>query len=54
MWLSILPISFNLASFCLLVSWLVGLGLHPQHMEISKLGVELEPQLLAYTTATAM
>ena len=29
------------------------LGLHPQHMEIPKLGVESELQLLAYSTATA-
>ena len=30
------------------------LGLHPQHMEIPRLGVELELQMLAYATATAM
>ena len=29
------------------------LGLHPQHMEVPRLGVELEIQPLAYTTATA-
>ena len=29
------------------------LGLHPQHMEVPRLGVDLELQLLAYTTATA-
>ena len=29
------------------------LGLHPQHMEVPRLGVQLELQLLAYTTATA-
>ena len=29
------------------------LGLHPQHMEVPRLGVELELQLPAYTTATA-
>jgi len=29
------------------------LGPHPQHMEVPRLGVELELQLLAYTTATA-
>ena len=28
------------------------LGPHPQHMEVPSLGVELELQLLAYTTAT--
>ena len=32
----------------------VFLGLHPQHMEFSRLGVELELQLPVYTTATAM
>ena len=30
------------------------LGLHLQHMEFPQLGVELELQLPAYTTATAM
>ena len=30
------------------------LGLHPWHMEVPRLGAELEPQLLSYTTATAM
>ena len=29
------------------------LGLHPQHMEIPRLGVDSELQLPAYTTATA-
>ena len=29
------------------------LGPHLQHMEVPRLGVELELQLLAYTTATA-
>ena len=28
------------------------LGLHPQHMEVPRLGVQLELQLLAYATAT--
>ena len=30
------------------------LGPHPQHMEVSRLGVESELQLPVYTTATAM
>ena len=30
------------------------LGPYPQHMEVPRLGVDLELQLLAYTTATAM
>ena len=30
------------------------LGLHLWHIEVPRLGVELEPQLPAYTTATAM
>ena len=30
------------------------LGLHPRDMEVPELGVELELQLLAYSTATAM
>ena len=29
------------------------LGLHPRHMEVSRLGVQSELQLLAYATATA-
>ena len=29
------------------------LGLHPQHMEVPRLGVKSELQLLTYTTATA-
>ena len=31
--------------------FLVLLGLHPQHMEVPRLRVELELQLLAYATA---
>ena len=31
----------------------VFLGLHPCHMEVPRLGVKLELQLLVYTTATA-
>ena len=30
------------------------LGLHPRHMEVPRLEVKLELQLLAYTTATAV
>ena len=29
------------------------LGLHPRHMDVPRLGVELELQLLPYATATA-
>ena len=36
----------NFLCFCFL-------GLHPQHMEFTRLGVKLGPQLLAYTTTTA-
>ena len=32
----------------------VFLGPHLQYMEVPRLGVTLEPQLLAYTTATAL
>ena len=32
----------------------VFLGLKPWHMEVPRLGVESEPQLLAYTAATAV
>ena len=31
----------------------VYLELHPQHMKVPRLGVELAPQLPAYTTTTA-
>ena len=34
--------------------FLVISGLHPRHMEFPRLGVKLELQLLAYTTATAI
>ena len=33
--------------------FLLFLGLHSQHMEVPRLGVKLELQLPAYTTATA-
>ena len=33
--------------------YIVFLGFYPQHMEVPRLGVELEPQLLAYATGTA-
>ena len=45
MWLS-LPVSHFCFVFCIL-------GPHPWHMEVPRLGVESELQLLAYTTATA-
>ena len=34
--------------------FLVFLGPHPQHLKVPRLGVELELQPPAYTTATAM
>ena len=48
-WLLQATISLSLPFFWSLVFW----GPHPQHMEGPRLGVELEPQLPAYTTATA-
>ena len=36
------------------ISFLLFSGPHPWHMEVPRLGVESELQLLAYTTATAM
>ena len=36
-------------NFCCLIF----LGLHPRHMEVPRLGVQLELQPLAYATATA-
>ena len=48
-----LVVAFSLSSlylfFCLFI-----LGLHPWHMEVTRLGVELELQLMAYATAIAM
>ena len=44
----------SLLLLLLLLSLFVLLGLHPQHMGVPRLGVELELQLLAYATATAM
>ena len=41
-----------MAIFLFGLVWFLGLSL--QHMEVSKLGAELELQLLTYTTATAM
>ena len=40
-------------TFLSFFSFLVFLGPHLQHMEVPRLRVELELQLLAYTTATA-
>ena len=39
--------------FFFFLSFFVFLGPHPQHMEVPRLGVESELQLLAYATATA-
>ena len=36
------------------ILFFVFLGLHPGHMEVSRLGIESELQLSAYTRATAM
>ena len=44
-------ISYNAFSFFYIFCFL---GPHPWNMEVPKLGVELELQLLAYTTASAM
>ena len=41
-----LPISYSYFFFLFL-------GLHPWHMEVSRLGAELELQLLTFTTATS-
>ena len=39
--------------FIYLFIYFVFLGLHPQHMEVPRQGVESELQLPAYTTAAA-
>ena len=41
----------SVGCFCVVWPFLFFLGPHPQHMEVSRLGVKLELQLLAYTTA---
>ena len=46
------PTFSNLILF-LFVFFFFFLEPHPQHMEVSRLGVETEPQLSAYTTDTA-
>ena len=46
-------IYLNILKFSLLFIYLL-LGPHLQHMEVSRLGVELGLQLLAYTTARQM
>ena len=38
---------------CFFFVVVVYLELHPQHMKVPRLGVELAPQLPAYTTTTA-
>ena len=45
--------NFKLQSIFLFVLFLSFIGSHPRHMEVPRLGVELELWLLAYTTATA-
>ena len=45
---------YNDSDFIYLFIYLCFLGLHLQHMEVSKLGVESELQLSTYATATAM
>ena len=47
-------IFFLFLFFCLCLFVSVFLGLHPRHMEVPRLGAELELQLLAYTIDTAM
>ena len=44
---------FFVCLFCFVLFCLVFLGPHPWHMEVIRLGVESELQLLAYTTAIA-
>ena len=55
---SLLSMSVSLSLLCRWVHlchilFLVFLGPHPRHMEVPRLGVKLELQLPAYTTATA-
>ena len=43
----------EVSSWIFFFFFLVFLRLHPWHMEVARLGVKLELQLLAYTTAMA-
>ena len=42
----------SLSNFRWVFFFLVSLGMHPQHVEVLRLGIQSELQLLAYTTAT--
>ena len=44
---------YSSSCVCVCVCVCVFLGLHLQHMEVPRLGVEMDQQLPAYTTATA-
>ena len=46
--------SVDTDNYSFFVCFLVFLGLYLRHMEVSRLGVELELQLPAHTTATAL
>ena len=46
-------LSFLFSVFFFSLLFFFSPGLHPYHMEVARLGVKLELQLLAYTTATA-
>ena len=48
------PSPTSLERMAQLSSFFFPLGPRLRHMEVSRLGAELELQLLAYTTATAM
>ena len=41
-------------TYLFIIAFFLGGGLHLQHMEVPRLGVQSELQLLAYATATAM
>ena len=51
---SLFPSLTAFVPFYFIFYFCVSLGPHVQHMEVPKLGVELELQLPTYTTATAM
>ena len=51
---SFLYILFSFSFFLFIFYFFCFLGLHPKHMEFPRPGVELELQLPAYTTATAL
>ena len=52
-WILIISQTYLMPKDAICIFFFRFLGLHPQHIEVPRLGVELQLQLLAYATATA-